>query len=118
MSQSEPKYALEMQDIFGNLLEKDKYETLKKELILRLLVSQNQRIRQLLEKEKIADGSPSQFLHRMKNLAGTTVSEDFLPVLWSGLLYSYTMTRRKPPYIKVGENRGPDPGIHPADSSD
>lgn len=90
MSQLEPKYALEVQDIFDNPPETDKYETLKRELIHRLSASQTQRIRQLLEQEEIGDRTPSQFLRYMRNLAGTTVSEDFLRTLWSGRLPAMT----------------------------
>ncbi|XP_076239971.1 uncharacterized protein LOC143182668 [Calliopsis andreniformis] len=90
MSQLEPRYALEVQDIFSSPPETNKYETLKHELIHRLSASQSQRIRQLLEQEEIGDRTPSQFLRHMKSLAGTTVSEDFLRTLWSSRLPEMT----------------------------
>lgn len=90
MFQLEPKYALEVQDIFVNPPETDKYETLKKELIQRLSTSQTQRVRQLLEQEELGDRTPSQFLRHMRSLAGATVSDDFLRTLWSGRLPAMT----------------------------
>ncbi|XP_076239917.1 uncharacterized protein LOC143182645 [Calliopsis andreniformis] len=53
MSQLEPKYALEVQDIFTDPPETEKYETLKRELVQRLSTSQGKRIRQLLEQEDV-----------------------------------------------------------------
>ncbi|XP_076391771.1 uncharacterized protein LOC143266335 [Megachile rotundata] len=91
MSQLESKYAAEVQDIFDKPPETDKYETLKKELIRRLTASQGERIERLLAKEEMGDRTPSQFLRHMQNLAGTTVSEEFLRTLWSRRLP--TMTR-------------------------
>ncbi|XP_076765226.1 uncharacterized protein LOC143432437 [Xylocopa sonorina] len=90
MSQLEPKYAVQVQDIFNNPPDTDKYETLKKELVQRLSMSQGQRIRQLLEQEEIGDRTPSQFLRHMRNLAGSTVTDDFLRTLWSGRLPAMT----------------------------
>ncbi|XP_076764830.1 uncharacterized protein LOC143431872 [Xylocopa sonorina] len=90
MSQLEPKYAVQVQDIFDNPPDTDKYETLKKELVQRLSMSQGQRIRQLLEQEEIGDRTPSQFLRHMRNLAGSTVTDDFLRTLWSGRLPAMT----------------------------
>lgn len=90
MAQLEPKYAVEVQDIFANPPDSEKYETLKRELIHRLSRSQSQRIRQLLEQEEMGDRTPSQFLRHMKSLAGTTVSDDFLLTLWSSRLPAMT----------------------------
>ncbi|XP_076761783.1 uncharacterized protein LOC143429850 [Xylocopa sonorina] len=81
MSQLEPKYAIEVQDIFSNPLETQKYETLKAEQVLRL--SFLQRIRRLLKQEEIGDRTPAQFLCHMRDLAGTTVSDEFLRPFWS-----------------------------------
>ncbi|XP_015440032.1 PREDICTED: uncharacterized protein LOC107194838 [Dufourea novaeangliae] len=90
MAQLEHKYALEVQDIFANPPEKDKYGTLKKELVHRLSASQSQRIDKLLEKEDIGDRTPSQFLRHMQNLAGTAVTEEFLRTLWARRLPAMT----------------------------
>ncbi|XP_076655133.1 uncharacterized protein LOC143360301 [Halictus rubicundus] len=90
MSQLGAKYAIEVQDIFTNPPDKDKYETLKNQLIHRLTASQGNRIRQLLEQEEIGDRSPSQFLRHMRRLAGTAVSDEFLRTLWAGRLPNMT----------------------------
>lgn len=90
MAQLERKYAFEVQDIFANPPTKDKYETLKKELVRRLSASQSQRIEKLLEKEDIGDRTPSQFLRHMQNLAGTAVTEEFLRTLWARRLPAMT----------------------------
>ncbi|KOC58988.1 hypothetical protein WH47_00813 [Habropoda laboriosa] len=90
MAQLDPKYAREVQDIFNDPPETGKYEKLKTELIRRLSASQSQRIRQLLEQEEIGDRKPSQFLRRMRDLAGSSVSDDFLRTLWSGRLPEMT----------------------------
>ncbi|XP_076660395.1 uncharacterized protein LOC143363740, partial [Halictus rubicundus] len=90
LSQLEPKYALEVQDIFINPPEANKYGTLRSELLKRLSATQGKRIRQLLEQEEIGDRTPSQFLRHMRNLAGTTVSDEFLRTLWSGRLPNVT----------------------------
>ncbi|XP_076660566.1 uncharacterized protein LOC143363921 [Halictus rubicundus] len=90
LSQLEPKYAVEVQDIFINPPEANKYGTLRSELLKRLSATQGKRIRQLLEQEEIGDRTPSQFLRHMRNLAGTTVSDEFLRTLWSGFPSRYT----------------------------
>lgn len=90
ISQLEPKYALEVQELFSNQPDKDKYEMLKKELIRRSSASQSQRVLQLLETEEIGDRSPSQLLRHMKNLVGTIVPEDCLRTLWARRLPAMT----------------------------
>ncbi|XP_076299904.1 uncharacterized protein LOC143218557 [Lasioglossum baleicum] len=90
MAQLERKYALEVQDIFANPPAKDKYETLKRELVRRLSASQSHRIEKLLEKEDIGDRTPSQFLRHMQILAGTAVTEEFLRTLWARRLPAMT----------------------------
>ncbi|KOC59093.1 hypothetical protein WH47_10919 [Habropoda laboriosa] len=90
IAQLDTKYATEVQDITDDPPETQKYETLKRELIQRLSVSETQRIRQLLEQEEMGDRTPSQFLRQMRNLAGRTVSDDFLRTSWSGRLPEIT----------------------------
>lgn len=51
---------------------KDKYLTLKTELIRRLSSSEEQRLRQLINEEELGDRRPSQFLRHLRSLAGTT----------------------------------------------
>ncbi|XP_043263109.1 uncharacterized protein LOC122403577 [Colletes gigas] len=90
MSQLEPKYAAEVQDIFDSPPATEKYGTLKKELVRRLSASQSERIERLLAKEEIGDRTPSQFLRHMQGLAGTAVNEEFLRTLWSRSLPAMT----------------------------
>ncbi|KAJ8915273.1 hypothetical protein NQ315_014781 [Exocentrus adspersus] len=64
------------------------YTAHKAALKNRLSTSKEQEIRRLLEKEEIGDSKPSQFLHRLRALAGTGVSESLLHTLWTGHLPS------------------------------
>ncbi|KAF2903295.1 hypothetical protein ILUMI_02891 [Ignelater luminosus] len=59
-----------------------KYEKNKNELIKRLSASQEQRLRQLLEREEIGDRTPSTFLRHLKSLGDNTVSDDLIKSLW------------------------------------
>ncbi|XP_052744261.1 uncharacterized protein LOC128199315 [Bicyclus anynana] len=80
------KYITEIKDIIKNPPAADKYEKVKAELIARLSVSQEQRVRQLLTHEDIGDRKPSQFLRHLQNLAGPNVPDDFVRSLWSSRL--------------------------------
>ncbi|KZC13185.1 hypothetical protein WN55_05518, partial [Dufourea novaeangliae] len=82
----ENKYADVVIDIINNPPTTNMYETLKAELIRRLSDSKEQNIRHLLEHEEIGDRKPSIFLRRLQNLAGYTVSDEFLKTLWLGRL--------------------------------
>ncbi|GFY00947.1 uncharacterized protein TNCV_1363531 [Trichonephila clavipes] len=46
------------------------YEKLKNQLINRLSLSEEQRVRKLLGREKLGDRKPSQFLRHLRSLAG------------------------------------------------
>ncbi|XP_043263443.1 uncharacterized protein LOC122403776 [Colletes gigas] len=81
-----PRYIAEVRDILLNPPPTGLYDTLKKELIRRLSVSQEQKARRLLEHEEIGDRKPSQFLRHLRGLAGTSVSELLLRTLWLGRL--------------------------------
>ena len=74
----------EVADIVGNPPEKDRYATLKGELIGRLSSSRQEKIRRLLEKEEIGDRSPSKFLRHLKALAGSSTTDEFLGTIWMG----------------------------------
>lgn len=82
VAQLDNKYALEVEDIITTPPTKNKYATVKTELIKRLSTSQQQKLKQLLEHEEIGDRTPSQFLRHLRNLAGSTVNEEFLRTLW------------------------------------
>ncbi|XP_018358448.1 PREDICTED: uncharacterized protein LOC108758143 [Trachymyrmex cornetzi] len=88
LSRIEPNQAREIKDIITQPPTHGKYVALKKALIQRLTDSQNQRIRQLLEREELGDRKPSQFLRHLSTLAGTAVSKELLRTLWLGRLPS------------------------------
>ena len=80
------KYAAEVRDILTNPPVANKYTFLKTELIRRLISSQEQKTRRLLEHEEIGDRKPSQFLPHLRGLAGTVVSDSVPRTLWTGRL--------------------------------
>ncbi|XP_076246276.1 uncharacterized protein LOC143186482 [Calliopsis andreniformis] len=81
-----PRFIAEVRDILLDPPATGLYEVLKRELIRRLCVSQEQKARRLLEHEEIGDRKPSQFLRHLRGLAGTYVSEPLLRTLWLGRL--------------------------------
>lgn len=88
IAQLDNKIAQEVEDVITAPPVDNKYERIKGELIKRLSTSQEQRTRQLLEHEEIGDRTPSQFLRHLRNLAGTTVPDNFLQTLWLNRLPS------------------------------
>jgi len=86
LSKIEPKQAREIKDVITRPPTTDKYKTLKRTLIQRLTDSQEQRIRQLLEREELGDRKPSQFLRHLSTLAGSTVPSELIRTLWLGRL--------------------------------
>lgn len=80
------KYASEVEDIIMSPEYEGNYTRLKEELIRRLSVSRERSVRQLIEHEEMGDSTPSQFLRRLRSLAGNTVPEEFLRTLWMGRL--------------------------------
>ncbi|KAJ8957408.1 hypothetical protein NQ318_004888 [Aromia moschata] len=69
---------MEVRDIVMNPPASEPYKTLTKALELKT--------RRLLEKEEMGDSKPSQFLRRLRALAGAAVLDDLLRTLWSGRL--------------------------------
>ena len=86
----EPKYVMEIEDIIDNPPEQGQYEALKTALIKRLSDSSSIRVRKLLEGEELGDRTPAQFLRHLRNLAGTSVNEEFLQNLWTARLPTST----------------------------
>ncbi|XP_041981594.1 uncharacterized protein LOC121734992 [Aricia agestis] len=84
VGQIDHKYAGEIEDILVRPPEKGKqYETLKAELIKRLSLSEEQKVRQLLSGEETGDRKPSQFLRHLRSLAGVSLSDqNILKQLW------------------------------------
>ena len=83
VSQLDCRYAAEVEDIITAPPVQDKYNVLKDQLIRRMSLSQEQRIRQLLMVEELGDRKPSQFLRHLRSLAGTTgINDNLLRTLW------------------------------------
>ncbi|XP_054259392.1 uncharacterized protein LOC128984130 [Macrosteles quadrilineatus] len=84
------KYAAEVRDILTNPPAEEKYNKLKKELIKRFTLTQEQKTKQLLEREELGDRKPSQFLRHMRTLAGTMIPDPLLKFQWLSRLPSAT----------------------------
>lgn len=84
VGQIDHKLAGEVEDIITRPIQSgQKYETLKTELIKRLSMSEEQKVRQLLTDEELGDRKPSQFLRHLKSLAGASLSDqNILRQLW------------------------------------
>lgn len=88
IAQLEHRYAREVKDLITSPPKDNMYEKLKQELIKRLSVSREQRMRQLLTHEELGDRKPSQFLRHLRTLAAGGVTDDFLRSIWSSRLPS------------------------------
>ncbi|XP_072934931.1 uncharacterized protein [Epargyreus clarus] len=83
----------EIEDIIMNPPAENKYELLKRELIRRLSISEEERVNRLLSDEELGDRKPSTFLRHLRSLAGTTLRDDnVLRQLW---------LRRLPTYVQA-----------------
>lgn len=84
ISQLDQKLAGEIEDIITSPpTDGTKYKKLKEELIRRLSMSQEQRVRQLIGEEELGDRKPSQFLRHLRSLSGNDLSnENILRQLW------------------------------------
>lgn len=71
-----------IKDITRNIPALNPYDYLKAETIKRLAPNNEQKLRQLLSVEEIGDSTPSQFLRRLRDLAGTTITDPALQTLW------------------------------------
>jgi hypothetical protein len=92
ISQLDNKYAAKVEDVITNPLPTCRYDRSKAELIRRLSLSEEQRVRQLQTHEEMGDRRPTQFLRHLRTLAGPSVPLDFLRTLW---------TNRLPPNIRA-----------------
>lgn len=77
------QYATEVEDI---LVGPPDYDKLKAELIKRLSVSRENKVKQLLMHEELGSRKPSQFLRHLQHLAGPEVPEDFIKTIWTSRL--------------------------------
>lgn len=83
LSQLDVNMAGEVEDILMNPPKEGKYIKLKEVLLSRLSTTEEQRVRQLLSEEELGDLKPSQFLRRLKSLAGSSLSDtNILRQLW------------------------------------
>jgi hypothetical protein len=92
VSQLDNKYAAEVWDVITNPPPTGRYDRIKAELIRRLSLSEEQRVRQLVMQEEMGDRRPTQFLRHLRTLAGPSIPSDFLRTLW---------TNRLPPNIQA-----------------
>lgn len=92
LSQLDPTYAAEVEDIISDTVSQNKYERLKTELIKRLSASRDRKVKQLLTHEELGDRKPSQFLRHLKQLAGPDIPEDFMRTIWTSRLPSSTQS--------------------------
>lgn len=77
------KTADEVADIIRSPPPTDHYEHLKMELISRMSVSRENKLKRLLGEEDIGDRKPSQLLRHLRSLAGTSVvGDDIIRELW------------------------------------
>ncbi|XP_063389068.1 uncharacterized protein LOC134674843 [Cydia fagiglandana] len=82
------QYAAEVEDIIVSPPATDKYKKLKDELIKRLSVSRQKKVKQLLSQEELGDRKPSQFLRHLRHLAGPNIPDEFLLSIWTSRLPS------------------------------
>lgn len=92
ISQLDPIYASEVEDIISAPAGPNKYERLKTELIKRLSASREKKVKQLLVHEELGDRKPSQFLRHLQHLAGPDIPEEFLKTIWTSRLPSSTQS--------------------------
>lgn len=90
----EERYASEVEDIIVNPPAQTPYTTLKMELIKRVSLTEQQRVKQLLLGEELGDRKPSQFLRHLRSLAGasTAIGSDLIKTLW---------LQRLPPHVQA-----------------
>uniref|UniRef100_A0A5S6R653 C2H2-type domain-containing protein n=1 Tax=Trichuris muris TaxID=70415 RepID=A0A5S6R653_TRIMR len=69
VSQLEGRYAAEVEDIITNPPARNAYSHLRNELIRRVSVSTEQRVRQVLTEEMLGERKPSQFLRHLRSFA-------------------------------------------------
>lgn len=79
------KYAAEVEDVLTGPAD---YQRLKSELVKRLSVSRENKVKQLLMHEQLGDRKPSQFLRHLQHLAGADIPEDFIKSIWLSRLPS------------------------------
>lgn len=88
VAQLDSQIASEVEDIIVTPPPTEKYAKLKAELIKRLSVSRQKKVKQLLSQEELGDRRPSQFLRHLQHLAGHNIPDEFLLSIWTSRLPS------------------------------
>ncbi|KAF8797320.1 hypothetical protein HNY73_001600 [Argiope bruennichi] len=99
VSNMDSKYVSEIDDIITNPPSTAMYETLIKQLIPRIVFSEDQRMRQLFGLEELEDHKPSQFLRYLRSLLGKLGinPHSFIPYGSSVCLLMYRLFYRDSP---------------------
>ncbi|XP_069361491.1 uncharacterized protein [Maniola hyperantus] len=86
LSHLDGQYSANVEDIIENPPSTGKFEKLKTELIKRLSLSRQKKVKQLLQAEELGDRKPSQFLRHLQQLAGPNMPDDFITDVWTSRL--------------------------------
>lgn len=121
VAQLDTRYAAEVEDIITNPPPTERYKHLRTKLVERLSISEEQRVRQLINEEELGDRKPSQFLRHLRSLAGTTTLQDnILRQLWLRRLPSHAQAiltaQSELPLEKVAELADKIVEVQPAPS--
>jgi hypothetical protein len=86
--QQDNKYAAEFADVITKPPPPPPscYDRIKAELISRLSLSEEQRVRQFLMHKEMGDRRPTQFLHNLRTLPCPSVPSDFHSNMWTNHL--------------------------------
>jgi len=79
----------QVSDLIMNMPDENPYSALKKRLLEEFSVSEQKRLKKLLQEMDLGDLRPSQLLREMKNLAGTQVDDALLKSMWMTRLPSH-----------------------------
>ncbi|XP_026471584.1 uncharacterized protein LOC113375850 [Ctenocephalides felis] len=110
VSKLDPRNASEVRNIILKPPKDNPYSALKKELLKRYGISDETKLRQLLEGQEMGDRTPSQFLRHLRSLAGSAVSKEMLNLMWSSRLATHVQA-----LISIRENSDIDLNAKAAD---
>lgn len=84
VSQLDTRVACEVEDIITGPETGHTYEKIRDALTQRLSMSEERRVKQLIQEEEMGDRKPSQFLRHLRSLAGNSqaVSDNLLRQIW------------------------------------
>ncbi|XP_031350436.1 uncharacterized protein LOC116176103 [Photinus pyralis] len=103
ISHLDERYANEVEDLITTPPADNPYTTLKTEIIRRLSVSEERRVRQLLVEEELCDRTPSQFLRHLRSLVGSTTGQDnLLRTIWMQRLPAHVQAMLQPQIGQTG----------------